>query len=429
MKKSFLNKLIPFKIVKNDDTTLKKEFKTQYSFEDLIKNCTGAGLEYEPTLLNCLKYRSESLAKMPIELKQVTEAGQSLMSNSTLYNLICNRPNANENAISFWAEVERERLLKGTSYVYIQRNSKGEVTSLKRLRRDFLTLPVVYDPIQFGEPLAYIYNSYKGPIALSSEDLLIFKNTIISNNEVEGESSLRLLRDILETNLNGNKAISNINKNGIRSSLKVAVLDGIDEDSAADIVDNAISQARGSESTGVIFQENGVEVTPFNIKLNEADYLNIYKNNQCIILSFFGLSASMLNIEQTTGTYQNSESQMLQYLVNTLLFVMEQYVKELNYKLLTPDQIKNGQTFVFDLKGILKVDYQTLVTTQVELVNASISKVDEARKNMGYNNLPNNAGDISIVNGAYTSLEDLGIAYQSENKTPTPVTKGGEKSG
>ncbi|MGL4761113.1 MAG: phage portal protein [Sarcina sp.] len=423
MKKNFFNKLIPFKLVRNEDTTLSNDdFKKTYSFQDLVDYFSGTSLEYEPTLLNCLKYRSESLAKMQIELKQVTETGQNLMKENNLYNLICNRPNSNENAISFWAEVERERLLKGTSYVYIQRNTKGEVIALKRLKRDFITLPVIYDPIQFGTPLIYTYNSYKGPIKFSSEDLLIFKNTVISNNEIEGESSLTLLKTILETNLNGNKAIANINRNGIRSTVKVAVQDSIDEDNALNIVENAVGQARGSDSTGVIFQENGVEISPFDLKLNDADYLNIYKNNQCIILSFFGLSASMLNIEQSTGTYQNSESQMLQYVVNTLLFVMEQYIKELNYKLLTSEQIKSGQTFVFDLKGILKVDYQTLVTTQVELVNAAISTVDEARKNMGYNNLPNGSGSVSIVNGAYVSLDNLGVAY----KDKVPVSKGGD---
>ena len=403
----------------NIDKTVIETRKT-FTIDELLKRYT-TGLQNEPTLLNCLKYRSESLAKMPILLKQVTDNGQEELKNNNLYNLISNRPNANENAISFWAEVERERLLKGTSYVYIQRDSKGNTISLKRLKKDLIILPVVFDPFLLGSPLSYTYNSVKGPIKMLSEDLLIFKNTTIANNQIEGVSSLDLLRVILESNNNGNEAINNINKNGIQSTVKVSVDDSIDDELADEIIENAIGAARGAQSTGVVFQEEGITIEPFQIKLNDADYLNIYKNNQCIILSFFGLSASMLNIEQTTGTYANSEQQMLQYLVNTLLFVMEQYIAELNYKLLTLSERNEGMKFVFDTRGILKVDFETLVNTQVSLVGGAISTVDEARKELGFNNLANGIGDVSIVNGAYVGLDKLGIAY--ENKPPL---KGGE---
>ena len=289
-----------------------------------------------------------------------------------------------------------------------------------------MTLPVVDDPYLLNDTLVYTYNSVAGPVKMTNEDLLIFKNTTLKPNQIEGESVLTLLRIILESNANGNTAIANINKNGIQSTVKIAVTDQINEDSALDIIENAIGQARGATSTGVVFQENGVTIEPFQVKLNEADYLNIYKNNQCIILSYFGLSASMLNIEQSTGTYQNSESQMLQYLVNTLLYVMEHYVAELNYKLLTPQEIAAGITFSFDTTGILKVDYETLVNTQVSLVGSAINTVDEARKKLGFNNLPNNTGEVSIVNGAYVSLDNLGIAYLKDSANN--AAKGGEKS-
>ena len=409
-----------FKKSKNKVNLDTKSYSINNFFRDYLSN-----LDKEPTLLNCLKYRAESLGKMPIKLIQIDDTGQKELKNNNLYKVFL-RPNKNEDFISFWAEVERERLFKGTSYVYIQRDLKGNVIALKRLKKDFITLPVVDDPYLLNDTLVYTYNSVVGPVKMTNEDLLIFKNTTLRPNQIEGESVLTLLRIILESNANGNTAIANINKNGIQSTVKIAVTDQINEDSALEIIENAIGQARGATSTGVVFQENGVDITPFQVKLNEADYLNIYKNNQCIILSYFGLSASMLNIEQSTGTYQNSESQMLQYLVNTLLYVMEHYIAELNYKLLTQEEIKAGMTFSFDTTGILKVDYETLVNTQVSLVGSAINTVDEARKKLGFNNLPNNTGEVSIVNGAYVSLDNLGIAYLKDSANV--AAKGGEKN-
>lgn len=414
MKKNFLNKFLPFRKVKNND-----EKRPVYTLEQFLQGYTSI-LDKEPTFLNCIKYRSETLGKMPIKFIKKNNDGVNEQVASNLYYLLFTRPNKNEDASSFWNNVERDRLVHGTSYVYIQRDNKGDVIALKRLNPLFMEIPCVTDPFYLNSVLKYTYQSVNGPIKMTSEDLLIFKNTVLKANQIEGESSLALLKIILESNAYGNLAINNINKNGIHSSIKVAVNEAIDTNRATEIIENAIEQARGFNSTGVIFQEEGVNIEAFNVKLNEADYLNIYKNNQCIILSFFGLSANMLNIEQTTGTYTNSETQMLQFLTNTMLYVMEMYINELNYKLLTPTQIKKGYTFEFDTTGILKVDFKTLVETQTELVSNAIITIDEARKTVGYNSLANEVGNTCVVNGAYVKLADIGIAYQEK------TVKGGE---
>lgn len=400
--------------IKNETTEAEK--RPVYTLSQFFKAYTTM-LDREPTFLNCIKYRSEALGKMPIKLIRKDSNGVSEQTNNNLYYLLFTRPNRNEDATSFWNNIEKDRLIFGTSYVYIQRDNKGNVIALKRLNPQLMQVPCVTDPYFLNDTLAYIYQSTKGAIKMTSEDLLIFRNTVLKPNQIEGESSIALLRTILESNAYGNIAINNINKNGIHSSVKVSVDETIDNDRATEIIENAIEQARGVNSTGVIFQEAGVNIEAFNVKLNDADYLNIYKNNQCIILSFFGLSANMLNIEQTTGTYQNSEVQMLQFLTNTMLYVLEMYINELNYKLLTSSQIKKGYTFSFDTTGILKVDFKTLVETQSELVSNAVITVDEARKAVGYNSLANEVGNTCLVNGSYTKLEDVGIAYQKDVST------------
>ena len=384
-----------------------------YTLEQFLQAYTTM-LDKEPTFLNCIKYRSEALGKMPIKLIKEDDTGVNEQINNNLYYLLFTRPNKNEDATSFWNNVERDRLVYGTSYVYVQRDNKGNVIALKRLNPQLMEIPCITDPFYLNNVLKYTYQSVNGAINMTSEDLLIFRNTVLKTNQIEGEGSITLLKTILESNAYGNIAINNINKNGIHSSVKVSVDETIDTDRATEIIENAIEQARGVNSTGVIFQEAGVNIEAFNVKLNDSDYLNIYKNNQCIILSFFGLSANMLNIEQTTGTYQNSEVQMLQFLTNTMLYVLEMYVNELNYKLLTQNQIKKGYTFSFDTTGILKVDFKTLVETQSELVSNAVITVDEARKTVGYNNLSNGIGNTCLVNGAYVKLEDVGVAYSQE---------------
>lgn len=400
-----------FRIRDETNTTNNKgQYLTLQQLLDRFENNLGN----EPTYLNCLKYRSETLGKTPFVLTTNTDNGEEIINNDLSY-LINVRPNKNEDATTFWQNVEQQRLDYGTAYVFIERDKKtNNVTALKRLDSGLMTLPIVNDPYELDKELVYEYQSVEGTVKMTSEDLLIFKNTFLSTTQITGISSIEILKPIIHANILGNTAIENINKNGIHSTVKVAIDESVgDDDAVDDIVNKALEQAEGCNARGVVFQEPGVTIEPFNVKLNDADYLNIYKNNQCIMLSYFGIAASQLNIEQTSGTYKNSESDMLHYLTNTMLYVYEVYVKELNYKLLGKDlYLNSGQTFKADTSNLLQVDFETLVNTYVNMTNSSIISLDEARRKLGFMKLPNHLGSQPIVNGAYVGLDQLGIAYR-----------------
>ena len=50
------------------------------------------------------------------------------------------------------------------------------------------------------------------------------------------------------------------------------------------------------------------------------------------------------------SSYANSEMQQLSFYVDTELFILKQYEEELNYKLLTESEIKEGYFFKFNEK-------------------------------------------------------------------------------
>ena len=393
-----------------DDKTVEKGSKI--ALKELF-NYQITNLDGDETLQSCLKFRCEALAKMPIKLIQKNIDGTTEVNNN-LYNLLFSRPNKNQDATSFWYSVEKDRLLKGTSYIKINRIN-GMVTSLVKLNYNLVVAPVIVNDLDITKEMIYLYKGME----ISSEDLLIFKNGVSKYNILKGESCLTALKNILESNINGTQSIKNINKNGINAAVKVSVQDTIKEDKKAAIIYNALKNARGYASKGVILEENGVKITPFEVDLKATQYLEIYKANQCSIITYFGLVAGMMNIEQSTGSYSNSADNYLGFLKNTMLYNMETYINELNYKLLTPIQIKRGKTFNFDTENVLKVDYKTLVDSTSNLVKNSIITINEGRAKTGYGNRADS--DKIIVNGAYVDLDDLGLAIK--NKIPL---KGGE---
>lgn len=128
--------------IKNEATETEK--RPVYTLSQFFK-AYATMLDREPTFLNCIKYRSEALGKMPIKLIKKDSNGVSEQNNNNLYYLLFTRPNRNEDATSFWNNVEKDRLIFGTSYVYIQRDNKGNVIALKRLNPQLMQVPCVTD--------------------------------------------------------------------------------------------------------------------------------------------------------------------------------------------------------------------------------------------------------------------------------------------
>ena len=67
------------------------------------------------------------------------------------------------------------------------------------------------------------------------------------------------------------------------------------------------------------------------------------------IAAAFGIKPNQIN-DYEKSSYANSEMQQLSFYVDTELFILKQYEEELNYKLLTDSEIKEGYFFKFNEK-------------------------------------------------------------------------------
>jgi len=157
----------------------------------------------------------------------------------------------------------------------------------------------------------------------------------------------------------------------------------------------------------------GMQLQPLNVKLTDSQFFELKKYSALQIAGAFGIKPNQIN-DYEKSSYSNSESQQLSFLVDTMLYILKGYEEEINYKLLTKEERKDGYYYKFNEKVLLRVDSKTQSEMLRNYVIGSIYTPNEARE---YLDKPRNEfGDQLIANGNIIPLEKIGSQYEKGSK-------------
>ena len=151
-----------------------------------------------------------------------------------------------------------------------------------------------------------------------------------------------------------------------------------------------------------------MKLTPLDIKLTDSQFVELKKYSALQIAAAFGIKPNQVN-DYEKSSYSNSEMQQLSFYVDTMLFVLKQYEEEVNYKLLSDDEVEEGLYFKMNEKVLLRTDSKTQMEILKEGINNGIETVNEARRKLDLMDM--DGGDVLIVNGTYVPLTKVGAAY------------------
>lgn len=276
----------------------------------------------------------------------------------------------------------------------------------------------------FGEENAifYQYNDPQtGQVYLFNEqDVLHFKSSMTFYNGVIGMS----INDILETTMQGKLAsqeyLNNMYKTGLSGRAVLQYTGDLSEEAKQRMLKGLENFATGSANAGKIIPiPVGMQIQPLNVSLADAQFEQLKKYTDLQIASAFGIPSNMLN-NMENSSYSSVEAQNLNFLVNTMSFILKQYEQEISYKLLSSTSINQGMYFEFDVAGLLRADITTKMNYLSTGVINGIFTQNEARGQLGLQALT--GGDQLIVNGTYIPSTMLGANY---GITP----KGGDNGG
>lgn len=368
----------------------------------------------EATYFACLKILSESLGKLPLKLYRKTKKhGVVEAIDKPLYNVVRNRPNRYTTSTNFWSTIEQNRTHNGNGYALIV----GYGDRIQLVQLDSSKVTIWYDDQKLLSDVPdiwYLYSYGGKTYKFSSEEILHFKTSITDDSGIKGLA----VREILASTIKGNQkaqAMQNaLYDTGFTAKAVVQYTGNLKDDSVKNFLRNIENYAKGNVDTGkgLIPIPLGSQLTPLTTKLGDNEFLELKKYSALQIASAFGIKPVQIN-DYSKSSYASSESQNLAFLVDTLLFILKQYEEELNFKLLTDKEIKQGYYFKFNTAVLLRADFKTQVETLVKAIQGGLYTNNEARAYIDKESLP--GGDHLIVNGTMIRVEQVGKQYDSKN--------------
>lgn len=361
----------------------------------------------EITYFTCLKVLSESIGKLSINLKD--SDNNRIYAHDSLQMLKV-RPNKFMTPTTFKALIEYHRNHSGNAYAYLQYEKNGKLEGIYPLEsRNMQILIDNADIFQRGNKMYYRYLAPKTGKTYIFEDkeILHFKGGL-SEDGLVGKS----VRETLASTLKGVKVsqqyLNNLYEKGLTAKAILKYTGDFDSKKKAMLVNELANFATGNDSRGIIPIPLGMDLVPLDLKLTDSQFYELKKFTSLQIAAAFGVKPNHLN-NYDKSSYAHSEMQNLTFYIDTLLFILNQYEEEFNYKMLTEEERKKGLRFEFNVASILRGDLKTQAESITKYVTGSIYTINEARTYAGLPKVED--GEKILVNGSYVELKNVGNAY------------------
>ena len=365
----------------------------------------------EATYFACLKVLSESVGKLPLKLLQHNEDGGVITARGhPLYFVLHNRPNPYMTSTTFWSTMEQNRNHHGDAYAWIK--GAGKKTTLWILPSDEVEIWYDDGKILSDIPDIYYMYSHGGKLYKFASEEIIHLKTSNSFDGIKGIPVRVQLKTTITGNIKSQKMLNQMYKSGFTAKAVVQYTADLSGDNLKKfkemIEDFAGSDLDDEEVKNIIPIPIGTTLTPLNVNLADSQFIDIKKYSALQIASAFGIKPNQIG-DYSKSSYANSEAQQLSFYVDTMLYILKQYEEELNYKLLSREEIDAGYYFKFNVAVILRADLKTQIETLSQAVSNFIYTPNEARALLDKPAMP--GGDKLLGNGASIPVELAGTQY------------------
>ena len=358
----------------------------------------------------CMLIRCNAIAKLPVNLMQYSKStGSRRMEDVALYSLLRNRPNQYTNAHDFLWATEFQRLHYGNAFWAMDTNRQGEITALYLLSSPNVNIIVDNTNIlNKDNSVYYIYNDARaGQIVYLNDEIVHFKN--FSMGGIVGTSIRKYLGNVVRNEQYADKVLSDKYSSGLQDPIIVKYAGDLSKP-LENKIKNKFSSMGGAKNAGkVIPIPPEFDVEQLETKLVNSQFFELQGLTTRKIANAFGVKGFQLN-DMEKSTYNNIEQQNKAFYSDTLQNVLTTYEQEMNYKMLTQTQKKEGLYFSFNVDSILRSDMSTRTNAYATSITSGWQTIAEVRAKEG---LPYVSGTDKLIigNGAAIPLEQLGQQY------------------
>ena len=358
---------------------------------------------------SCVRILAEAIAGLPIHLYRYADDGsKEKATGHPLYFLLHDEPNPEMTSFVFRETIMTHLLLWGNGYSQIIRNGKGEVVALYPLMPNRMTV----DRDEHG-CLFYSYQvssgdaptMKQGTVVLAPSDVLHIPG--LGFDGLVGYSPIAMAKNAIGMAIACEEFGAKFFANGAAPS---GVLEhpGTIKDPSR-VREAWQSQFGGSSNSGkVAVLEEGMKYTPISISPEQAQFLETRKFQINEIARIFRIPPHMVG-DLEKSSFSNIEQQSLEFVKYTLDPWVVRWEQSIARSLLSPQEKK--RYFVkFNLDGLLRGDYQSRMNGYATARQNGWMSANDIRELENLDRIPANlGGDLYLINGNMTKLEDAGI--------------------
>lgn len=359
---------------------------------------------------SCEKLISESIAKIPLEVKRYNSAGRYYVRDvkNPLYDILATRPNERMTAYDLLRGTVMNMLNYGNAYLYPKRDWKGDVVAL------YLLEGVSYD--RYAN--AYTVNdNTNGIYGVYAADRIIHLRNLGSDAYL-GESTIRIAARTIGISTNADNELSQLFTSGnrhrgiITGSADSPMGYGANKVNAMEKAKEDMQNDLRSGDTIVVLPGD-MKFTPFSMTPADVQLLDNKKFTVKEIGRFFRVPPSML-YEDGGSTYSNAEMDSVLFLNGALSPLLRQIELELSSKLIADDE-RGYYRIQFDREALYTTDLTTKANYMKATIESGVRTVNEWRKAEGFPALV--GGDEAVVSANLVTLKSRINEGQQEGNT------------
>lgn len=379
----------------------------------------------------CVRILAEAVASLPLHVYEYQDdGGKKLVHDHPLYYLLHDEPNPEMTSFVFRETLMSHLLIWGNAYAQIIRDGAGRVLGLYPLlpdkmdvqRDDRGNIYYVYSRNSDENPMFKEY----GDIRLKAEDVLHIPG--LGFDGLIGYSPIAMAKNAVGMTLACEEYGASFFANGANPG---GVLEhpGVLKDPSK-VRESWNSVYRGvNNAHKIAVLEEGMKYQQIGIPPEEAQFLETRKFQINEIARLYRIPPHMVG-DLDKSSFSNIEQQSLEFVKYTLDPWVIRWEQSLQRSLLLPGE--KGKYFIkLNVDGLLRGDYQSRMNGYAVGRQNGWFSANDIREMENMNPiLDEQGGNLYLINGAMTKLEDAGaFAKTDTGQQNTPAQENSGKRG
>lgn len=358
----------------------------------------------------CERLISESIAKVPLEVKRFNSSGRYFVKDykNPLFDVLTLQPNPRMTSYDLMRAAIMQMLNYGNAYLYPKRNALGEVDAL------YLLEGVAYDKLNNTYIVHDVTNGING--AFTADDIIHLRNQ--GGDGYSGESTIRMASRVIGISAAADNELSQLFATGSRYR---GIITGDSQQAMGwganakkgleDVRDQISEELRNGET--IVVLPGDMKFAPFSMTPADVQLLDNKKFTVDEIARFFGVPASLIG-GSNSATYSTSEHDSVKFRNFTLSNLFRQ-IEVAFTTVLIPKEQRAYYRIEFDKDALYTTDIMTKANYMKATIEAGVRTVNEWRKADGYPALE--GGDEAVVSANLVTLKSRINEGQQEGNT------------